>query len=142
MLNSALYMDRYPLVSAISRPLIKSNTWSPRRLERSGTSSRAAAARARPVDFEVRFASLAPDLEVLAPVRDYAWTRGEGDRVRRGERDPDRKRSPFSIDQNVWGRAVETGWQSTCGMPNQDIYAPTKSPTEAAHEKRTKTRCA
>ena len=64
------------------------------------------------VRFEVGFASLAPDLEVLAPVRDYAWTREKAIAFAEENAIPINvtKRSPFSIDQNVWGRAVETGF--------------------------------
>ena len=57
------------------------------------------------VRFEVGFASLAPDLDVLAPVRDYAWTREKAIAFAEENAIPINvsKRSPFSIDQNVWG---------------------------------------
>jgi len=71
-----------------------------------------------------------PDLEVLAPVRDYAWTRERLSPSRR-ERHPDQyQTSPFSIDQNVWGprggnqRFGNHLWKA----PDQDVYAYTEDP--------------
>ena len=53
--------------------------------------------------------------------------------LRRGERDSDQrdqKRSPFSIDQNVWGRAVETGFlEHLWNAPTKDVYDHTEDPT-------------
>src|SRR5690606_13516397 len=74
--SNALYMDRYPLVSALSRPLIVKHLVKAAR-EHGGTivAHGCTGKGNDQVRFEVGFASLAPDLEVLAPVRDYAWTR-------------------------------------------------------------------
>ena len=84
------------------------------------------------VRFEVGFASLAPDLEVLAPVRDYAWTREKAIAFAEENAIPINvtKRSPFSIDQNVWGRAVETGFlEHLWNAPTKDVYDYTQDPT-------------
>jgi len=84
------------------------------------------------VRFEVGFASLAPDLEVLAPVRDYAWTREKAIAFAEENAIPINvtKRSPFSIDQNVWGRAVETGFlEHLWNAPTKDVYDYTEDPT-------------
>ena len=74
--SNALYMDRYPLVSAISRPLIVKHLVAAAREHGGGIVAHGCTGKGNDqVRFEVGFASLAPDLEVLAPVRDYAWTR-------------------------------------------------------------------
>src|SRR5499426_4014514 len=73
---NALYMDRYPLVSALSRPLIVKHLVAAAREYGGGIVAHGCTGKGNDqVRFEVGFASLAPDLEVLAPVRDYAWTR-------------------------------------------------------------------
>ena len=111
--SNALYMDRYPLVSAISRPLIVKHLVAAAREHGGGIVAHGCTGKGNDqVRFEVGFASLAPDLEVLAPVRDYAWTREKAIAFAEENAIPINvtKRSPFSIDQNVWGRAVETGF--------------------------------
>src|ERR1700749_4733229 len=113
VLNNALYMDRYPLVSAISRPLIAKHLVAAARAHGGSQLGHGWTGKGNgQVRFEVGFASLAPDLEVLAPVRDYAWTREKAIAFAEENAIPINvtKRSPFSIDQNVWGRAVETGF--------------------------------
>src|SRR6201991_4174243 len=73
---NALYMDRYPLVSALSRPTIVKHLVAAAREYGGSIVAHGCTGKGNDqVRFEVGFASLAPDLEVLAPVRDYAWTR-------------------------------------------------------------------
>ena len=84
------------------------------------------------VRFEVGFGSLAPELEVIAPVRDYAWTREKAITFAEENAIPINvsKKSPFSIDQNVWGRAVETGFlEDLWNAPTKDVYSYTEDPT-------------
>ena len=131
--SNALYMDRYPLVSAISRPLIVKHLVAAAR-EHGGTivAHGCTGKGNDQVRFEVGFASLAPDLEVLAPVRDYAWTREKAIAFADENAIPINvsKRSPFSIDQNVWGRAVETGFlEHLWNAPTKDVYDYTQDPT-------------
>ena len=111
--SNALYMDRYPLVSALSRPLIVKHLVDAAHKYAGGIVAHGCTGKGNDqVRFEVGFASLAPDLEVLAPVRDYAWTREKAIAFAEDNDIPINvtKRSPFSVDQNVWGRAVETGF--------------------------------
>ena len=133
VLNNALYMDRYPLVSAISRPLIAKHLVAAAREHGGGIVAHGCTGKGNDqVRFEVGFASLAPDLEVLAPVRDYAWTREKAIAFAEENAIPINvtKRSPFSIDQNVWGRAVETGFlEHLWNAPTKDIYDYTEDPT-------------
>src|SRR5699024_5924242 len=64
------------------------------------------------VRFEVSITSLAPELKCIAPVRDLALTRDKAIEYaeRKGLPIETTKHNPFSIDQNVWGRAIETGF--------------------------------
>ncbi|MBF0661263.1 MULTISPECIES: argininosuccinate synthase [unclassified Rhodococcus (in: high G+C Gram-positive bacteria)] len=130
---NALYMDRYPLVSAISRPLIVKHIVKAAR-EYGGTivSHGCTGKGNDQVRFEVGFGALAPDLQVIAPVRDYAWTREKAIAFAAEHNLPINvtKKSPFSIDQNVWGRAVETGFlEDLWNAPTKDVYDYTEDPT-------------
>jgi argininosuccinate synthase len=131
--SNALYMDRYPLVSALSRPLIAKHLVAAARDFGGGIVAHGCTGKGNDqVRFEVGFASLAPDLEVLAPVRDYAWTREKAIAFAEENAIPINvtKRSPFSIDQNVWGRAVETGFlEHLWNAPTKDVYDYTEDPT-------------
>ncbi len=130
---NALYMDRYPLVSAISRPLIVKHLVTAARSHGGTIVAHGCTGKGNDqVRFEVGFNTLAPDLKVLAPVRDYAWTREKAIRFAEDNQIPINvtKRSPFSIDQNVWGRAVETGFlEDLWNAPTKDVYSYTEDPT-------------
>jgi argininosuccinate synthase len=129
---NALYMDRYPLVSALSRPLIAKHLVEAARYHGATTVSHGCTGKGNDqVRFEVGVAALAPDLQVIAPVRDYAWTRDKAIRYAEEHRLPIdvTKKSPYSIDQNVWGRAVETGFlEDIWNAPVEDLYAYTRNP--------------
>ncbi|MGH3737919.1 MAG: argininosuccinate synthase [Micromonosporaceae bacterium] len=132
---NALYMDRYPLVSALSRPLIVKHLVDAARKHDATHVAHGCTGKGNDqVRFEVGTASLAPDLKVIAPVRDYAWTR-EKAIAYAGEKglpiDVSHK-SPYSIDQNLWGRAVETGFlEDIWNSPIEDLYEYTANPAEA-----------
>jgi argininosuccinate synthase len=129
---NALYMDRYPLVSALSRPLIARHLVEAARYHGATIVSHGCTGKGNDqVRFEVGVASMAPDLRVIAPVRDYAWTRDKAIAYAEEHALPIdvTKRSPYSIDQNLWGRSVETGflediWQG----PIEDLYTYTSDP--------------
>jgi argininosuccinate synthase len=130
---NALYMDRYPLVSAISRPLIVKHLVDAARAYGGTTVAHGCTGKGNDqVRFEVGFGSLAPDLDVIAPVRDYAWTREKAIAFAEENEIPINvsKKSPFSIDQNVWGCAVETGFlEDLWNAPTKDVYDYTQDPT-------------
>ena len=91
------------------------------------------------VRFEVGVGALAPDLHVLAPVRDFAWTREKAILWAEERNLPIdvNKRSPYSIDQNVWGRAVETGFlEDIWNGPIEDVYSYTAGPVAAPRGRR------
>ncbi|MBD0322798.1 MAG: argininosuccinate synthase [Aldersonia sp.] len=130
---NALYMDRYPLVSAISRPLIVKHLVEAAEYHGATTVAHGCTGKGNDqVRFEVGIGALAPNLEVIAPVRDYAWTREKAIAFAEEHKLPINvtKKSPFSIDQNVWGRAVETGFlEDLWNAPTKDVYDYTADPT-------------
>lgn len=130
---NALYMDRYPLVSALSRPLIVKHLVEAAKYHGAGTVAHGCTGKGNDqVRFEVGIGALAPDLAVLAPVRDFAWTREKAIAYAEDRDLPIdvTKKSPFSIDQNVWGRAVETGiLEDLWNAPPKEVYSYTQDPT-------------
>ncbi len=129
---NALYMDRYPLVSALSRPLIARHLVAAARRFDATTVSHGCTGKGNDqVRFEVAIAAMQPGLKVIAPVRDYAWTREKAIAYAEQRSLPidATKRSPFSIDQNLWGRAVETGFlEDIWNAPTKDVYDYTAEP--------------
>jgi len=129
---NALYMDRYPLVSALSRPLIVKHL--ARAAREHGATRVAHGCTGKGNDqvrFEVGLASLAPGVSALAPVRDSGMTRDKAIAfaAEKGLPISVTSRSPYSIDQNVWGRSCETGhlediWEA----PHDDVYGYTADP--------------
>jgi argininosuccinate synthase len=132
---NALYQKRYPLVSALSRPLIAKYLAST--AKELGANSVAHGCTGKGNDqvrFEAAVAALAPDLTSLAPVRDFALTRDKAILYAQEHNLPieQSKKSPYSIDQNVWGRAVETGFlEDPWNAPIEDLYTYSKDPAEA-----------
>ena len=129
---NGMYMKQYPLVSAISRPLIVKHLVESAQ-EHGGTHvSHGCTGKGNDqVRFEVSFRALDPALEIIAPARDYAWTRDKAIAFAEEIDLPIEQSaaSPFSIDQNVWGRAVETGFlEDLWNPPTKDLYAYTEQP--------------
>jgi argininosuccinate synthase len=129
---NALYMDRYPLVSALSRPLIVKHLAAAARSTGATAVAHGCTGKGNDqVRFEVGLGALAPDLAVLAPVRDSGMTRDKAIAFaeERGLPIDVTKRSPYSVDQNLWGRAVETGFlEDPWHAPVEDLYSYTASP--------------
>ncbi|NUW37314.1 argininosuccinate synthase [Nonomuraea sp. SMC257] len=129
---NALYMDRYPLVSSLSRPLIVRHLVAA--AERFGGTVVSHGCTGKGNDqvrFEAGLAALAPGLRVVAPARDFAWTRDKAIEFAEDKGLPieTTKSNPFSIDQNLWGRAIETGFlEDIWNGPTEDVYAYTADP--------------
>jgi argininosuccinate synthase len=129
---NALYMDRYPLVSALSRPLIVAHL--ARVAREYGATMVAHGCTGKGNDqvrFEVGLTTLEPGLQVLAPVRDSGMTRDKAIAFAEEKQLPIdvTSSSPYSIDQNLWGRSTETGhlediWEA----PHDDVYGYTSDP--------------
>ncbi len=129
---NALYMDRYPLVSALSRPLIARHLVHAAGEFGATIVSHGCTGKGNDqVRFEVGIGALAPHLKVIAPVRDYAWTREKAIAYAEEHDLPIdvTTKSPYSIDQNVWGRAVETGFlEDIWNPPIEELYSYTADP--------------
>jgi len=131
---NALYMDRYPLVSALSRPLIVKHLVAAARKHGGTIVSHGCTGKGNDqVRFEVGLNALAPDLKIIAPARDFAWTRDKAIAFAEEKGLPIdvSATSPYSIDQNLWGRAVETGFlEDIWNAPVEDLYSYTSDPTQ------------
>ncbi len=134
--SNALYMGRYPLVSALSRPLIVKHMVQAARDHGASTIAHGCTGKGNDqVRFEVGIGALAPDLKVSAPVRDSGMTRDKAIAFAEGKGLPIdvNKKSPYSVDQNVWGRAVETGFlEDPWNGPIEDVYDYTSDPMLSA----------
>ena len=130
---NGLYQGVYPLVSALSRPLISKHLVKAAREFGATTVAQGCTGKGNDqVRFEVSITSIAPDLECIAPVRDLALTRDVAIEYANKHKLPieTTKNNPFSIDQNVWGRAVETGFlEDLWNAPTKDVYNYTDDPT-------------
>ena len=128
---NALYEGRYPLVSSLSRPLIVRHlVEAARRFGADAVAHGCTGKGNDQVRFEVSTRALAPDLELLAPVREWGMTREDAMDYAARHGIPVRvtRANPYSIDQNLWGRAIECGvledpWQP----PPVDVFALTAS---------------
>jgi len=129
---NALYMDRYPLVSALSRPVIAKALVTAAQTYGANTVAHGCTGKGNDqVRFEVGIAALAPYMKVLAPVRDSGMTRDKAIAFAEERSLPIdvTKKSPYSIDQNLWGRAVETGFlEDIWNAPIEDLYSYTQNP--------------
>ncbi|HJT03079.1 MAG TPA: argininosuccinate synthase, partial [Pseudonocardiaceae bacterium] len=132
---NALYMGRYPLISALSRPLIAKHLVAAAKYHGASTVAHGCTGKGNDqVRFEVGIGALAPELKVLAPVRDSGMTRDKAIAFAEEKGLPIdvTKKSPYSIDQNVWGRAVETGFlEDVWNGPIEDVYSYTQDPAAA-----------
>ena len=129
---NGMYQGEYPLVSAISRPLIvKHLVEAGHKYGGTHVAHGCTGKGNDQVRFEVSIQTLGPDLKCIAPVRDLALTREKA--IEYAERNDlpivTTKKNPFSIDQNVWGRAVETGFlEDIWNGPTKDVYDYTDDP--------------
>ncbi|MFF2755841.1 argininosuccinate synthase [Psychrobacillus sp. NPDC058041] len=120
------YENKYPLVSALSRPLISKKLVEI--AEQTGATAVAHGCTGKGNDqvrFEVSIKALNPSLEVIAPVREWSWSREEEIAYAKEKNIPIpiNLDSPFSIDQNLWGRANECGiLEDPWAAPPADAY--------------------
>lgn len=121
------YEGIYPLISALSRPLIAKKLVEVALKEGAAAVAHGCTGKGNDqVRFEVAIHSLAPNLKVLAPVREWQWSREEeiNYAIEHDIPVPIDLDNPFSIDQNLWGRSNE------CGI----LENPWMAPPEAAYE--------
>ncbi|WP_261134203.1 argininosuccinate synthase [Bacillus sp. Marseille-Q3570] len=110
--SNCLYEGKYPLSSALSRPLISKLLVEVAEQEGAVAVAHGCTGKGNDqVRFEVSIQALNPDLQVIAPVREWGMTRDEeiAYAAEKGIPIPVNLDNPFSIDANIWGRACEAG---------------------------------
>ncbi|MFF2175664.1 argininosuccinate synthase [Lysinibacillus sp. NPDC058147] len=132
------YEQKYPLVSALSRPLISKKLVEIANQVGADAVAHGCTGKGNDqVRFEVSIKALNPDLEVLAPVREWGWSRDEEIEyaMKHNVPIPATLDSPFSIDQNLWGRANEAGvMEDPWVSPPEEAYGLTVSVENAPDE--------
>ncbi len=110
--GNTYYENSYPLVSALSRPLISKKLVELAHQTGATTIAHGCTGKGKDqVRFEVSIAALDPNLKIIAPVREWKWSREEeiNYAAEKGVPIPADLDNPYSIDQNLWGRACECG---------------------------------
>ena len=131
----ARYQGHYPLATALSRPLIARELVEAARAEGATAVAHGCTGKGNDqVRFDVSVQALAPDLRIVAPLREWEMDREAEIAYAQQHGIPvaATRESPYSVDENLWGRSVECGvledpWQE----PPADVYEWTKSPAEA-----------
>jgi argininosuccinate synthase len=134
----AIYDRSYPLATALARPLIAMHLVDV--AQREGATAVAHGCTGKGNDqvrFDVSTRALAPELKIIAPVREWVMTREEEIEYanKHGIPVPVTVASPYSIDENLWGRSIEAGvLEDPWVEPPEDAYAWTVSPKHAPGE--------
>ncbi len=124
---NSMYENKYPLVSAMSRPVIVKHLVQEAHRHQAKYIGHGCTGKGNDqVRFEVGIAALDPDLEIVAPVREWELKTREQEMEwaeARGIPVPTTKANPYSIDDNLWGRAIECGvLEDPWVEPPADIY--------------------
>ena len=135
---NALYEGRYPLSTALARPLIAKHLVEIAHKVKADAVAHGCTGKGNDqVRFDVAIASLAPDLKVLTPAREWGMSREET--IAYGERygiaAPVSKKSPYSIDLNLLGRSIEAGpLEDPFLSPSEEVFAITSSINDTPDE--------
>ena len=131
----ALYEERYPLATALSRPLIAKKLVEIAHMENAEAVAHGCTGKGNDqVRIDVSARAIDPAIQVIAPAREWGMTRPEEIAYARARNVsvPTTIASPYSTDQNLWGRSVECGvLEDPWNEPPEDIYTLTKSPADA-----------
>ncbi len=132
---NALYEGVYPLSTALARPLIARHLVAVARREGAAAVAHGCTGKGNDqVRFELSTQSLAPDLAVIAPAREWSMNREQEIAYAAAHGVPVEatRRSPYSTDENLWGRSVECGiLEDPAIEPPEEVYAWTRSPQSA-----------
>ena len=132
---NAMYEDNYPVCTSIARPLIAKLLVDVAKKEGASYIAHGCTAKGNDqVRFDVSIGALAPDLEIIAPMREWVMTREDEIDYAKEHDIPIKvkKASPYSTDESIWGRSIECGviedaWQE----PPEDAFEWTTSPLKA-----------
>jgi argininosuccinate synthase len=137
---NALYEGKYPLVSALSRPVIVEHLVASARRHRADAVGHGCTGKGNDqVRFEVSSRVLAPDLDVLAPVREWGLTRADCVELAQKWEIPIEAtvEKLYSIDENMWGRAIECGvLENPWAAPPEEPFTLTRAPQDAPSDGR------
>jgi argininosuccinate synthase len=127
----AVYQGRYPLATALARPLIAKLMVDVARKEGAKAVAHGCTGKGNDqVRFDVSVQALAPDLRIVAPVREWELHTREQEMdyaQKHGIPVPTTKKSPYSIDENLWGRSIEAGpLEDPWREPSEDAFAWTR----------------
>ena len=132
----ALYQEKYPLATALSRPLIAEGVVKVARKEKADAVAHGCTGKGNDqVRFELAFKYLAPELKIIAPLREWEFKSRE-EEIEYARKNnipvPATREKPYSIDENLWGISIECGvledpWEE----PPEDAYQITTSPEKA-----------
>jgi argininosuccinate synthase len=131
----AVYEKEYPLATALGRPLIAALLVQIARREGAQGIAHGCTGKGNDqVRFDLTTAALAPELKVVAPVRE--WRMNRDDEIEYAERHgvpvPASVESPYSVDENLWGRSIEAGiLEDPWAEPPADVYLWTTDPARS-----------
>ena len=132
----AIYEGQYPLATALARPLIARLLVEVARAEGAVAVAHGCTGKGNDqVRFDVSINTLAPDLKIIAPVREWSMTRDNeiAYAAEHGIPIQATNASPYSVDQNLWGRSVECGvLEDPWAEPPEEVYAWTTKPNGSA----------
>jgi argininosuccinate synthase len=138
LMAGAVYEGKYPLATALGRPLIAKLMVDTARQHQAKAVAHGCTGKGNDqVRFDVTFQTLAPDLRIIAPVREWKMPRDEEIvyAAKHGIPVEATKESPYSIDQNLWGRSCEAGvLEDPWDEPPADAFAWTTDPARAPNE--------
>jgi argininosuccinate synthase len=128
----AVYEGQYPLATALGRPLIARLLVEAAKKEKARIVAHGCTGKGNDqVRIDVGVAALAPELKVIAPAREWKMSREQTIKYAQAHKIPVpiTKASPYSIDENLWGRSIECGvLEDTWNEPPHDVFLWTKSP--------------
>jgi argininosuccinate synthase len=135
LMAGAVYEGKYPLATALGRPLIAKLMVDAAREHHATAVAHGCTGKGNDqVRFDVTFQTLAPDLQIIAPVREWKMTRDEEIKfaARHGIPVEATQESPYSVDLNLWGRSCEAGvLEDPWDEPPAGAFAWTMDPANA-----------
>src|SRR5262249_46241763 len=138
LMAGAVYEGKYPLATALGRPLIAKLMVDAAHEHKARAVAHGCTGKGNDqVRFDVTFQTLDPSLKIIAPVREWSMTRPESLKYAARHNIPVEAtvESPYSIDQNLWGRSCEAGvLEDPWDEPPAEAYAWTVDPARAPNE--------
>jgi len=136
--TGAVYEKEYPLATALGRPLIAAMMVEVARREGASAIAHGCTGKGNDqVRFDVTTAALAPELKVVAPVREWGMNRDDEIEYARKHsiEVPATVQSPYSTDENLWGRSIEAGvLEDPWAEPPAEVFAWTRDPRQCPDE--------